>query len=298
MSHVPSLPTLRAFDAAARHRSFSRAGEELGLTHGAISHRIRELEEQLGERLFMRRGNAMEPTDAAGQYLAAVRQALDLLNATFNAGHGSTRRRTLRISALPSFASHWLVARLPHFEAEQPQIAVAIDARLEVVPLGRGHADAAIRHGKGNWPGVHAQWLAGEIIFPVCAPAYRERMAIEEPSDLARCRLLRHAWSPWTRWFSAAGLNFSEPDDSAVFADAGLLIDTAIAGHGVLLARDILVADAIASGRLVRLFETSIPFDDGYWFVRPQSGGRFAQDAIIFGEWLGATLAREFPASV
>jgi LysR family glycine cleavage system transcriptional activator len=294
MAHIPSLATLRAFEAAARHRSFSRAGDELGLTHGAISHRIRELEEQVGERLFTRRGNTMEPTQAAGRYLASVRKALDLLTATFGTGAGDTVR-TLRIAVLPSFASHWLVPRLHRFQTEHPDIAVSLDARLDVMPLGRGHADAAIRQGDGSWPGVHAERLIGETAFPVCAPAYRERMKIKVPHDLSRCHLLRHSWLPWTTWFTAARVDLPEPNDSAAFTDAGLLIDMAIAGHGVMLGRDVLAADALATGRLVRLFDTNIPVAGAYWFVRPHAGGKLAKEITAFGEWLAATLAREFP---
>lgn len=294
MAHIPSIATLRAFEAAARHRSFSRAGDELGLTHGAISHRIRELEEQVGERLFMRRGNTMEPTQAAGRYLASVRRALDLLAATFATGAGGAGK-TLRIAVLPSFASHWLVPRLHRFQAEHPDIAVSLDARVEVVPLGRGHPDAAIRQGEGYWPGVHADRLVSEIAFPVCAPAYRRRMKIATPADLARCHLLRHSWVPWTTWFASAGVDLPEPDGSGAFTDAGLLIDMAIAGHGVLLGRNVLTADALASGRLVRLFDTSIPVAGAYWFVRPLAGGKLAKEVAAYGTWLAATLAQEFP---
>ncbi len=294
MAHLPSLPTLRAFEAAARFRSFSRAGEELGLTHGAISHRIRELEERLGERLFVRRGNTMEPTEVAGRYLASVRQALALLNAAFgSASDGSVQ--TLRIAVLPSFASHWLVPRLSRFHAMHPNINISLEARLEVVQLGRGHADAAIRHGNGDWPGVQSNRLIGEAAFPVCSPAYRDQLMIETPADLARCRLLRHSWIPWTSWFGAAGLDIPEPSDSAAFTDAGLLIDAAIAGQGVMLGRDVVTADALSSGRLVRLFDTNLPLDGAYWFVRPHAGGTLKRDVDTFETWLTAALNDEFP---
>lgn len=288
------MATLRAFEAAARHRSFSRAGDELGLTHGAISHRIRGLEEQVGEHLFVRRGNTMEPTQAAARYLASVRKALDLLAATFGTG-AAGGVRTLRIAVLPSFASHWLVPRLHRFQAEHPDIVVSLDARLDIVPLGRGHADAAIRQGDGSWPGVYAERLVTEVAFPVCAPGYRARMTIETPADLARCHLLRHSWMPWTTWFASAGVDLPEPDDSASFTDAGLLIDMAVAGHGVMLGRTVVVADALASGRLVRLFDVSVPVAGAYWFVRPYAGGKLAKEVAAYGKWLATTLAQEFP---
>lgn len=164
MANIPSIPTLRAFEAAARYGSFSRAAEELGLTHGAISHRIREFEERLGERLFMRRGNRMEPTAAAGRYLASTRKALGLLAATFGTGVDASLK-TIRIAVLPSFASHWLMPRLQQFQAQNSGIAVTLDARLEVVPLGRGHADVAIRQGNGDWPGTRTERLVSESLF-------------------------------------------------------------------------------------------------------------------------------------
>lgn len=279
------MATLRAFEAAARLRSFSRAGDALGVTHGAISHRIRQLEDQLGERLFVRRGNTMEPTQAAGRYLASVRPALELLGAAFGTGDASAPR-TLRIAVLPSFASHWLIPRLQRFHALHPAIVVSLDARLEVVPLGPGGADAAIRHGHGDWAGTQARHLVGEIAFPVCTPGYRDHMAIATPAALSHCRLLRHARLPWTPWFAAAGIQLPEPVDSAVFDDAGLLIDMARSGQGVMLARNLLVADALARGELVRLFDTAVAVDGAYWFVHPTGHAAHHREIALFHAWL------------
>ncbi|MFF7710900.1 LysR substrate-binding domain-containing protein [Pseudomonas sp. NPDC007930] len=290
MAHLPSIATLRAFEAAARLNSFSRAAHELCVTHSAISHRIRELEAQVGEPLFTRRGNAMEPTAAAGRYLGAVRQALALLSAAFATGAAQGAACTLRIAVLPSLASHWLVARLAQFQALHPNIAITLEARLEIVPLGPPHAHAAIRHGHGEWPGAQATKLLEEAAFPVCTPAYRDSLNIRTPADLARCTLLRHSWSPWTPWFNQAQLDLPEPTASAVYTDAGLLLDIALAGHGVLLGRSLLVADALASGRLVRLFDTAVPVAGAYWFVVPRVGGQHVEQCQVFGEWLAGVM--------
>lgn len=120
-------------------------------------------------------------------------------------------------------------------------------------------------------------------------------MQITVPDDLGRCHLLRHSWLPWTTWFTAAGLDLSEPMETAAFTDSGLLIDAAIAGHGVMLARNVLVADALATGQLVRLFDTAIPFDGAYYFVRPRHDARLTKEIDAFGQWLAVTLQSEFP---
>lgn len=307
MYRPPSIQTLRALEAAARHGSFSRAAEELGITHGAISHRVREIEERLGTRMFDRRGNAMVPTAAARQMLPVVRQALDLIGSLFPPPVAD--RQLLRIGVLPSFAANWLVQRLDEFHDRHPHIAVSLDARLEVSVIGPGGVDAAIRHGHGDWPGLASDYLLQDWLFPVCSPAYRDRMAIAGIDDFARCRLLRKSWQPWMPWFHAAGLSLAEPHDTAPFDDAGLMLDAAAAGHGIALARAVIARDALAAGQLVRLSPIEIPFDGAYHYAwqasvdgRANNGksnnGRSSNDRsgaiAAFGHWLKARLQQDF----
>lgn len=284
---IPSLQTLRALEAAARLGSYTRAAEELGLTHGAISHRLRALEETLGHPLFTREGNGMRPTPEALRLLVPVREALGLLALAFPPVREA--QAILRVSLLPSFASRWLTPRLGAFRAAHPDIDVRIDARLELAEIGPGGVDCAVRYGKGGWAGVRAERLAGEVLFPVCAPAYRAANGLEAPADLARAVLLRHDRQLWGPWLRAAGVALAEPAGGPLFSDTGLLLDAAIAGEGVALARARLVEGDLASGRLVRLSGVAVDDSQSYWFVRSQSGDSAAVDA--FARWIAEAFA-------
>lgn len=292
MTKFPSTDVLRAFDAVARHQSFTRAAGELGVTHGAISHRIRNLEAMAGVVLFERSGQCMIPTLAAQRYLHTVRQSLTLIAGLFP-DPKSMKELKLTISVLPSFASHWLMMRLDAFHEENPDIQIVLDARLELAKVGAGGVDAAIRHGTGQWTGCKAERLMSETIFPVCSPLYREKMQIEGPDDLKRCKLLRHSFQPWKLWFEAAGLTCHEPVNSAAYDDAGLLLDAAIAGNGVVLTRSILAADALAAGRIVRLFNVDLPFFGSYYYVRSKRLSPNESAIDLFGKWLAKTLRSE-----
>lgn len=287
---IPSIQTLRAFDAAGRHQSYSKAGEELGLTHSAISHRIRALETLTGSRLFIRTGNAMVPTREGQRLLAQIRNALGLLEGVFGKEAASPTRIT--ISVFPAFASRWLVPRLAAFRAAYPEIELALSLASEVVPLGDG-IDAAIRYGPGSWPGTQSRLLSSEILFPVCAPTYRTAHDLREPTDLARCALLRHPWHPWSAWFEAAGI-VALPADGPAYDDSSLLMEAALAGEGVALARGFAAADSLRSGQLVRLFATALPDRYGYHFVTPNGADRPAADP--FAAWLGKLMRAEAKA--
>lgn len=292
MHDLPSFRTLRAFEAAARLRSYSRAAEQLGLTHSAISHAVRDLEVRVGTKLFERHGNTMQPTTFGNQLVPTIRQSLELLTSIFPqpAAEGPTH---LRISVLPSFASHWLIRRLADFHMRYPSIAIVLDSRIELANIGPKGVDAAIRFGEGEWSGLLSTRLATETAFPVCSPAYLARRDLTTAEDLRACRLLRHSWQPWTPWFHAAGLAVSEPLSPPPYEDAGLLVDAAIAGDGVALVRRLLVADGLSSGVLVQPFSTEIPFPGAYYLVR--SSRSSPKDALIdhFTEWLLEKLGEE-----
>lgn len=285
--HIPSLQTLRAFDAAARLQSYSRAGEELGLTHGAISRRIRDLEAQTGHRLFERQGNRMVPTRDGVRLLEQVRNALGLLESIFVAPSSKTRRR-VTISLFPALA-RWLVPRLGSLRRQLPELDLKFDLSAQIVDLGHG-IDAAIRYGAGSWPDTQSRRLAGEILFPVCAPAYRSEHQLQEPGDLLNCTLLQHPWHSWATWFQAAGVAAGEPRGGPEYSDSSMLIEAAIAGEGVALGRGLGVADALRAGTLVRLFSVSIPDERSYFFVIPQGRRDSTIDSIE--AWVAAELGR------
>lgn len=271
--HMPSLQTLRAFDAAGRHQSYSKAGRELGLTHSAISHRIRELEALLGTRLFERKGNRMVPTAEGIRLLGQVRNALGLLESIFSPSNAQAKRR-LTISVFPALSS-WLVPRLGSFRALHPELDLRLDLSSRPVELGEG-IDAAVRYGLGSWTNTDASLLAKEILFPVCSPKYLAEHPVNRPGDLLNCNLLRHPWHSWAAWFEAAGVSAGEPLSGPEYADSSLLIEAAEAGEGVALARALGVADRLHEGKLVRPFDITIPDQRAYYFVRPK-GARVAE---------------------
>ena len=281
--HMPSLQTLRAFDAAGRHQSYSKAGRELGLTHSAISHRIRELEALLGTRLFERQGNRMVPTPEGIRLLGQVRNALGLLESIFTPSDEQNRRR-LTISVFPAL-SPWLVPRLGSFRALHPELDLRLDLSSRPVELGEG-IDAAIRYGLGSWTNTDASPLAKEVLFPVCSPKYLAEHPLNLPGELLNCNLLRHPWHSWAAWFEAAGVSAGEPLSGPEYADSSLLIEAAEAGEGVALARALGVADRLDDGKLVRPFDISIPDQRAYYFVRPKGVRKTEVDEIE--SWLAS----------
>lgn len=294
MAHLPSLQTLRAFEAAGRLQSYSKAAEELGLTHGAVSHRIRELEDDLGVQLFRRVGNTMVPTSEGLMLLGKVRQGLSVLEQAF-ATPKSTAARSRRhvvVSSVPSLASTWLFARLAQFRAEQPEVDVELRVAERLSDYRKEGIDVGVRLGLGGWAGLNATKLFDEALTPVCTPEYRDRMGLMAPPDLSRATLLRNAWTPWARWFRAVGLDWPEPAKGPQFDDAPLLLRAALDGQGVALGRHWLAVDELRAGRLVMPFDVSVRDDFSYWIAWP-TGRITNQDAVLFREWLVAKAAAE-----
>ena len=177
MACLPSLNGLRAFEAAARHLSFTRAAAELNVTQTAISHQIRRLEEQLGMPLFVRRNRALELTREAEDYLPAVRAAFEDLRRATERLRRPEREGLLTVSTTASLAAKWLVTRVAAFQDANPGIEVRITTSSHLVDFRREEVDMAVRYGRGNWPGLRAEWLMAEDMFPVCSPALLRREA-------------------------------------------------------------------------------------------------------------------------
>lgn len=293
---LPSLQTLRAFEAAARLKSYSKAAEELGLTHGAVSHRIRELEQRVGVTLFRRAGNTMQLTPDGQQLEAQVRQGLSILEQAFpapKAAHSRAQRHVV-ITAVPSLASTWLFARLGDFRAEHPDIDIELRVTEALSDYRKEGIDLGVRLGAGGWPGLHATKLFDEALTPVCTPEYRDKHNLRTPADLKRATLLRNPWTPWTRWFRAAALDWPEPTTGAKFDDAPLLLRAALAGQGVALGRQWLAVDEIRAGRLETPFDIAVRDDFAYWLCWP-TGRNPSADAQLFSTWLQTRAAAEEP---
>jgi LysR family glycine cleavage system transcriptional activator len=290
---LPPLQALRAFEAAARHLSYSRAAEELSLTHGAISHHIARLERELGVRLFLRDGQRMIPTDAGQILVRDVRRGLKILADAVAAARTDPerdrRRRPLTVSVLPSFAARWLLPRLARFQANHPDIEIAIRPTTMLATLdGRDGNDLAIRYGPGRWPGLKAQRMMKSGLFPVCSPAFLDRHPMTAPRDLLGVPLLRSPRQHWRPWFAAAGLDAPEPGRGPIYDDAALVLQAAAEGQGVALARAALAADDIAAQRLVRPFDIEVEDDYG-WFLVWRTPLRCDPEAHeAFRSWLRA----------
>jgi LysR family glycine cleavage system transcriptional activator len=281
---MPSIQTLRAFEAAARHGSYSSAAAELGLTHGAISHRIRELEERTGTPLFRRAGRIMVPTREAITMLAQVRQILALLQNAFPDRRPRAGSR-LVVSVHPSLATRWLIPRLHRFSDAHPDAHVEIRSTADLADFLDQGVDIAVRYGAGAWPGATDERLADEVVFAVCTPEYRDLHRIVRPADLSRCVLLRHSWQPWTPWLRAAGLKLAEPVNGLSVSDSAMLLEAAANGQGVALARSRFALDDLARGRLVRLFDVQLEDAYGY-YVAWRAGTTLSGIAETFRHWL------------
>ncbi|EIP89700.1 transcriptional regulator, LysR family protein [Burkholderia humptydooensis MSMB43] len=284
------MQTLRAFEAAVRLQSFTRAADELALTQGAVSQHVRALEAQLGRPLFTRERNGAVPTQAAHALALQVRQGLSVLARAFDATKAVRAARasntTLHVSVLPSVATRWLEPRLPRFRAAHPAIDVVLHPDIALAPLDKGsRIDVALRYGPGAWPGVVAEKLMNETLFPVASPAYRNRdgVAPREAGDLARSTLLRHPAQPWEPWFQAARVDLVEPRRAPRFDDVESLIEAVLKGRGVALARRSLIAPELASGALVRVSKVSLADVHAHYVVwRPGH-----PKARAIAAWLG-----------
>jgi len=286
---LPSLNGLRAFEAAARHMSFTRAATELNVTQTAISHQIRRLEEQLGLTLFIRRNRTLELTREALDYLPSIRSAFaDLHRATAKLRRADHDTR-LTVSTTASLATKWLVSRVAAFQDANPGIEVRITTSTHLVDFHREDVDIAVRYGHGIWAGLRAHWLMAEHIFPVCAPQLLDdARPLRSPKDLANHTLLHTTVSreDWQLWLTAAGLPASIATRRGMTFDQGFMaIQAAMEGLGVALGRFHLVEADMGAGRLVAPFDTVLPQDAGYYVVTPEATAEVPK-IVRFRDWL------------
>jgi len=283
--HLPPLASLRAFEAAARHLNFTRAADELHLTHGAISHQMKALEAQLGVTLFRRERRRVLLTDAGQRFAARVRAILGELAESVDAIVGKPDPRMLTVSLLPSFALRWLIPRLASFARRYPEVDLHVSASHAMAEFGADGVDIAVRFGRGGWPGVVAEKLFDEEVFPVASPKLVSKRWPLKPRELDRFPLLRSEREPWTPWFRAAGLALEEPKRGPIFSDEILMLQAAEAGLGIALARGAIAAPEIAAGRLVRLFPDRVPPRSAYYLVYPRANAALAT-VTAFREWI------------
>jgi LysR family glycine cleavage system transcriptional activator len=286
---LPPLNALRAFEAAARHQSFSAAARELNVTHGAVSHQVKALEEWLGMPLFERRTRAVSLTDAGSAYLPVIEGA-------FNQIHGATaglvRARgdaPLHVTTTPAFAVRWLAPRLGRLWRDHPDL----DLRLHEVPWmtevepGSSGADLVVRIGPGTGPGLASIPLMPGTVTPMCSPRLlADGPPVERPEDLLAYSLLHgFSYRPWQDWFAQAGVDDADVAHGPIFDDTNLAYTAALAGQGVGLLHTALTGDEIAAGQLVRPFAIGSRDDMGYFIVHRRATGH-EPPVARFRDWL------------
>ncbi|NOJ38063.1 transcriptional regulator GcvA [Bradyrhizobium australiense] len=284
---LPPLNALKAFEAAARHESFTRAAEELCVTQGAVSHQVKALEAELAIKLFNRERQRLIITEAGKDYLNIVRDAFDRIALGTERLLQRQNAGVLTVSTSPDFAAKWLVHRLGHFAEAHPGIDLRVSATLHHVDFAREEVDMAVRHGDGNWPGLDTVRLCAEQLFVVCSPKLLSgRRRLSKPADILNFPLLHlDSRADWTNWLQALGLDSADVTHGPVLNRASMVIDAAINGQGVALARTTLAAWDIINGRLVQPFEESLRLSRTYWIVCPKATATLPKIAT-FRDWL------------
>lgn len=296
---LPPLTTLRSFEAVARHLSFSKAAEELHVTPGAVSQQIKSLEELLQTKLFERTRRSVALTDAAARMLPDIQAGLAMFARAVGNKNSPASDRTLTISVAPSFASKWLLPRLPTFYEAYPEIDLRISATVGLADFNRDEVDLAVRLGRGKYSGLHAEPLFTEALTPLCSPdLIRRKGPLKKPDDLRKHRLIHDTSIPgwvecgaWQEWLLRADAKSVPADRGIRFSLAELAMQAAIDGAGVVLGRVVLAEGDVAAGRLVRPFKTALPLEVSYYLVR-SSHGSPRHEVQCFREWIFGALGR------
>ena len=291
---LPPLNALRAFEAAARHMNFTRAAEELSVTPGAVSQQIQNLEAFVGAALFKRSAKGLLLTDAAQTALPALREAFDRLQEAAELLTAALDGRRVTVSAAPSFAAKWLVPRLGRFETLHPEVDVWLSAGMDLVDFSSGEVDVAIRYGSGRYPGLEVVRLMSETVIPVASPGLLTERPLATLTDLAGHTLL-HDGSPdaddscpdWSMWLTARGVKDIDGTRGPRFNQSSLVIEAAMNGRGVALAKRALAQADIDAGRLIAPLDIATAVDFAYFVVHPKPKGRLTQ-VRAFVTWLKA----------
>ena len=288
---LPPLNALRAFEAAARHLSFTKAAHELFVTQAAISHQVKALEETLGVQLFRRLNRRLMLTDAGQLYLPALSEAFDTIDAATGRLSAADEAGPLTVSVANSLAAKWLLPRLPRFRERHPEIDVEVSAADRLVDFNRDNVDMGIRYGLGRYPGLKVDPLMEDTVFPVCSPKLLEGpSALRGPADLKHHTLLHDdvmsGEAPdWRAWLAAAGLTGINPDRGPRYSHSSLVLQAAIDAQGVALGRSSLVILDLEAGRLVRPFGPVLPSIYACYVVSPIATAERPK-VRLFREWL------------
>ncbi|OUL99854.1 LysR substrate-binding domain-containing protein [Variovorax sp. JS1663] len=303
-THLRSRPIsaghLRAFEAVARHLNFRAAAEEMALTQSAVSRQIQSLEEEVGVSLFLRHTRAVELTSAGAQLLLAVQQALPRIDGAVRQIRQSAGRKSVSLTTFASFASMWLIPRLEAFQRDNPDIDIRIDATDTALDMDLADIDIALRYGPGENMPAGSIRLFGENLTPVASPwLIKSNPPIKSPADIARFTLIEAGdahrthleWLTWRRWFDVHDLQRAQPKRWLYFNYAYQMVQAALAGQGVVLARSSLIAESLANGDLVEVLpQNRLDSPMSYWLlVGPRSTQR--PEIQAFRDWLESQAA-------
>ena len=295
--HLPPLNALRAFEAAARQLSFSRAAQEMHVTPAAVSHQVKALEARLGVVLFRRLTRGLRLTDEGQMLLPELRGAFDRMSQALDRIGAGARGGTLTISTGTTFAFTWLVPRLPRFQAMHPALEVRLMTSKYPVDFTREDVDLAIRHGRGGWSGLRVDKVFEEPMTPLCGRVFEDRL--RHPEDLRNLPLLRTADDEeWPTWLRAAKLEGVDHAAGTLFDSTRIAVEASIDGEGVAVGSPFLFADVLASGRLLQPFALTASSGKAYWLVTPEATAE-RPNIKTFREWLlaEAAMSRETAAS-
>lgn len=284
---TPPLNALRTLAAVVKHGGVSRAAEKLCLTHSAVSHQIHAVQEALDTPLFEKHGRMLRPTAAAAAYIARIASALDEIDRATEALLDARHDKRLRLSTTPSFAAHWLLPRLGEFIAANPGIDVELESSSRLSQVQDGETDVAIRFGAGHYPGLFSELLMQDWIFPVCTPAFARQHRLADPPALAGLPRLHSQGEPWSWWLQEAGLGpLADTEHGTVFSDSSLMLQAAIRGQGIGLARLSVAYEALANGLLTRPYALQAQTPHSYYFVC-RKDKKEAPTVTRFRQWLG-----------
>ena len=287
-ARIPPIQCLLTFEALARLRSVTQASEELCVTPSAVSHRVKQLEQIIGTKLFGRADFSL--TTEGSEYLAHVRQGLSILQ-KFPSSAAAPGKRKLRLAVTPTFARSILIPRLRQFTDAYPEIDLTLQVSIPLLDVVAEDADLVVRFGAGRYADMEHICLSKDEVTPLASPAFvRERGPIEVPQDLENVPLLRSPLEPWRTWFAANALDWPEPIDGSQFNDIGLMCDCAAAGMGVALVRLKLGAPWLENGSLVRLgtnelFGRSVPSPHAHYLCW-RTGMMDRWEVAAFADWL------------
>jgi DNA-binding transcriptional LysR family regulator len=286
------LNALRAIELVARHGALAPAAEELGVTTGAVSQHLRRAEERLGVELFARTAQGLRPLPVLTDMLPQLSAGFLALEEAL-AGLTGAQDGVLNVTVGSVFASRWLIWRVAKFNAAHPGLELRLDVSGAIRDLNRNDIDCAIRFGDGDWPGVDTFPIGGTDYQPVCSPEFLARYPM--PLDLGAVPVIADQTTmlDWALWLKAAGLDPQTKLSGPVYSDASLAFDAAISGQGLLLAADMMSADAVSDGRLVRPFAQPVTGKRGY-FLATAKGRRLSRKLQSFRDWL----EQEVPDSV